>query len=111
LWGTWHCHFDSNLHEKPKFLSDSDILAPRRQERQVRKFILFLCGPFDVAQGMLCVFAGDNPNLGSGAHAKFFVLHASSQETQNSKTYSRRESQGASYNWRGVGLSDLEASE
>ena len=76
LWVTWYCHLDSNLREKPKFLSDSDILAPRRQERQVRKFILFLCG--------LCVFAGDNPNLGSGAHAKFFVLHTSSQETQNS---------------------------
>jgi hypothetical protein len=34
------------------------MLAPRRQERQVR-ILFFLCGPFDVAQDMLCAFARD----------------------------------------------------
>jgi len=54
LWVTWHCHLDSNLREKREFFIGLGYSS--RQERQVRKFILFLCG--------LCVFAGDNPNLG-----------------------------------------------
>ena len=44
------------------------ILAPRRQERQVR-IHFFLCGPFDVAQDMLCAFARDISAFGCGSAA------------------------------------------
>src|SRR4030095_17267608 len=61
LWVTWHCHLDSDFGRDAQILASINsririFLAPRRQERQVRKSILFLCG--------LCVFAGDNPNFG-----------------------------------------------
>jgi hypothetical protein len=42
-------------------LENGDLLAPRRQERKVRKFNF--CDPFDVAQDMLCAFARVSPFL------------------------------------------------
>ena len=40
------------------------FLPPRREKRRVRiNIVFFLGGPFDVAQDMLCVFAGDIPIL------------------------------------------------
>jgi hypothetical protein len=47
------------LREKRKF--SIELGYSSRQERQVRKFIFFLCG--------LCVFAGDNPSFGCGSSA------------------------------------------
>src|SRR4029453_3025006 len=55
LWVTWHCHLDSEFGRDAQILGSINsririFLAPRRQERQLRKSILFLCGPFDAAQ-------------------------------------------------------------
>ena len=42
--------------------------------------------PFDVAQGMLCVFAGNIPTLfGCGAAACASAVNTSSEKTQNNQ--------------------------
>jgi hypothetical protein len=91
LWVTWHCHLDSNLREKRKFFIGLGYSS--RQGAKNAKFGNLFClfAAFASLREIILILV-QVPTL------MFFVLHASSQETQNSKTYSRRESQGASYN-------------
>jgi hypothetical protein len=80
LWVTWHCHLDSNLREKRKFFIGLGYSS--RQGAKNAKYAKF--------GNLFCLFAAFASLreiiliLVAGAHAKFFVLHTSSQETQNS---------------------------
>jgi len=77
LWVTWHCHLDSNLREKRKFFIGLGYSS--RQGAKNAKFGNLFClfAAFASLREIILI-------LIAGAHAKFFVLHTSSQETQNS---------------------------
>jgi hypothetical protein len=77
LWVTWHCHLDSNLREKRKFFIGLGYSS--RQGAKNAKFGNLFClfAAFASLREIILI-------LVAGAHAKFFVLHTSSQETQNS---------------------------
>jgi hypothetical protein len=74
---TWHCHLDSNLREKRKFFIGLGYSS--RQGAKNAKFGNLFClfAAFASLREIILI-------LLAGAHAKFFVLHTSSQETQNS---------------------------
>jgi len=57
---SWKFSRLAQIFRQPGALEDGDLLAPRRQERQVRNRF-FLCG--------LCVFARDIPSFGCGSAA------------------------------------------
>jgi hypothetical protein len=80
LWVTWHCHLDSNLREKRKFFIGLGYSS--RQGAKNAKFGNLFClfAAFASLREIILI-------LVAGAHAKFFVLHTSSQETQNSHFY------------------------
>jgi hypothetical protein len=85
LWVTWHCHLDSNLREKRKF-----FIGLGYSSRQGAKHVLSEVEGNAKFGNLFCLFAAFASLreiiliLVAGAHAKFFVLHTSSQETQNS---------------------------
>jgi hypothetical protein len=51
-----------NVFLRTENISDSEI-PPAKARRAPSSDNYFLCGPFDGAQDMLCVFAGDIPIL------------------------------------------------
>jgi hypothetical protein len=48
-------------------------VLPAKARRAPSSDNYFLCGPFDIAQDMLCVFAGDIPNLWLRLYHAVFV--------------------------------------
>ena len=77
LFRGWHCQLDSNLREKRKFLIGLGYSS--RQGAKNAKFgnlFCFFAAFASLREIILILVAGANP--------KFFVLHTSSQETQNS---------------------------
>ena len=82
---TWHCHLDSNLREKRKFFIGLGYSS--RQGAKNAKFENLFCFFAPPSTSLRTCFASLREIiliLVAGAHAKFFVLHTSSQETQNS---------------------------
>jgi hypothetical protein len=65
-------------------------IAPAKTPRAPSSEVYFLCGPFDLAQDMLCAFAGDIPIFGFAVSPGWAsVVKISSHETRKNRIYWR----------------------